>query len=111
MFELVTRLKNNGYRLGIISSIHRELLDWKIKKFDLNKYFEIIISSAYFGKQKPDHSIYYEALNQINVPAKQIIFVDDSKKNVEAANEIGIHGVLFQGDEGSEILENKLKDL
>ena len=44
---------------------------------------------------KPDKECYYALLNKYNLKAEECIFIDDTKVNVESANEIGIKGILF----------------
>jgi HAD superfamily hydrolase (TIGR01509 family) len=47
--------------------------------------------------RKPDAEIYLLALRQFGLEAADAIFVDDLVENVDAANDLGMTGILFQG--------------
>jgi epoxide hydrolase-like predicted phosphatase len=47
------------------------------------------------GLAKPDPEIYKLILNQMDVKPGKAIFVDDVAENIEAANQVGIHGIQF----------------
>ena len=49
------------------------------------------------GVRKPDAAAFAAALKAVDRKAEDVIFVDDSKANVEAAIELGIPSVRFQG--------------
>ena len=44
---------------------------------------------------KPDPKIYELLLSEYNLKADECIFIDDTLRNVEAAEKLGIHGVRF----------------
>ena len=60
------------------------------------KIFEEIIISAEVGMAKPDSSIFLHACDQIGVAASNAVFVDDMVENVDAAIDLGMHGILFE---------------
>ena len=45
---------------------------------------------------KPDPRIYDLALSRLEAQAPQSALVDDTPVNVEAANALGMHGILFE---------------
>ncbi len=61
--------------------------------------FDFSVFSAEIQLAKPDPKIYHWILDQLKVNPDEAIFVDDFEKNILAANEIGIHGILFQSTE------------
>jgi HAD superfamily hydrolase (TIGR01509 family) len=48
------------------------------------------------GTVKPDPAIYLHALEGLGLEP-EAVFVDDRRDNVDAADEVGLHGVLFTG--------------
>jgi HAD superfamily hydrolase (TIGR01509 family) len=48
------------------------------------------------GLRKPDKRVYLEATRQLKVDPTHCIFIDDRSKNVEAAVEVGMVGIVFQ---------------
>ena len=82
------------YKLGLISNAYpsmREALD----RLALNGYFQSIVISAEVGVRKPEPLIYQMALESLGVVAEDSIFVDDSERNVLAAQELGMTAFLI----------------
>jgi 2-haloacid dehalogenase len=44
---------------------------------------------------KPNPEIYYCILEMFKIDSSEAIFVDDAVENIQAANDIGIHGIQF----------------
>lgn len=55
-----------------------------------------VLVSSDLGVRKPDPQIYQRALEHFGAEAKNTFFTDDSAKNVEGANAVGIHGYLIE---------------
>ena len=96
MLNLIKTLKRNGYKLGVITNTYKEMLKWKIEKFELASYFQEIIASCDIGFEKPDKRIYQEALEKMGSKPHESIFIDDQMKNVEGAKKLNIHTIYFQ---------------
>ena len=82
-------------QVGLISNAWSGLRPWIIsQKFD--DAFDHMTISAEVGLGKPDERIYLYALDQFNIRPEEAIFVDDVPANIEAANALGMHGILFK---------------
>ena len=99
MEELVKGLKVKGYRVFGLSN-------WSVETFALVRpvypvldLMEDMVISGVERVMKPDHRIFELALDRFGVKASETVFIDDNPNNVKAANEVGIHGVLFQSKE------------
>lgn len=57
--------------------------------------FQYSIFSCEVGLAKPDPAIYNKILGLTEVEPAGAIFVDDVQVNIDAANDVGIHGVRF----------------
>lgn len=58
--------------------------------------------------KKPSPDIYAAALDMAGIGPGESIFIDDLEENVSAAQESGIHGILFEGALG---LEKRLREV
>jgi epoxide hydrolase-like predicted phosphatase len=105
--EIIKKLKANGYEVVVLSNtIEPHAAYHKLKKnFDL---FSFVFLSFEIGMRKPDRELYEYVLKQLNVHPEQCLFVDDSEKNVLAAEEVGMHAIHFKN---AEQLEAELKKL
>ncbi len=87
-------LKKDGYHIGLISNAaDDDNTQALIDKAKLRPYLEFIVSSAAFGKRKPDPSIFQLALDHFHVPPAEAVMVGD---NFEA-DIIGAHRAGMQG--------------
>lgn len=84
--EQCTALCSNAW-----SSFIRPLL----KKYDLEKLFDVIIISSEVHATKPDSRIFELTLAALEVGPAEALFVDDSPRNITAAAKIGVEGILF----------------
>jgi epoxide hydrolase-like predicted phosphatase len=57
--------------------------------------FDMAIFSCEVGLAKPDPAIYRLVLDRLGVCAEESIFVDDIKVNIQAAVDLGFHGIQF----------------
>ena len=83
------------YRTGVISNAWGDLRDY-IVKHQFDDAFDTLIISAEIGMMKPQPEVYQWALKQAQVEANEAAFVDDMPKNIEAANALGMHGIIFR---------------
>ncbi|XP_057757008.1 flavin mononucleotide hydrolase 1, chloroplatic [Arachis stenosperma] len=93
--HLLLSLKQNNYEMHAFTNypIWYQLIE---DKLELSKYLSWTFCSCTYGKRKPDTEFFMEALEHLKVDPANCIFVDDRKKNVEAAIEVGIKGVHFK---------------
>ena len=83
------------YDLAMLSNDAGKWSKYLRKKFGLDKYFTASVISGDVGVRKPSHEIYRLLLDAAGREAKDCVFIDDSVKNLEAAEECGLHTILF----------------
>ena len=66
--------------------------DWSI--------FDKVFASAVLGERKPDLAAYEKVVAETGIDPSTAVFVDDKIENVEAARSLGIHGIVFDKQEG-----------
>ena len=105
-FEYISKLKDKGYNLYILSNITRESYEYIENIIDIDKVFNGGVYSYQEKLIKPDKKIYELIVSRYNLNKDETVFFDDKQKNVDAACEYGIKGVLFRNLED---IENSLK--
>lgn len=86
-------LKSRGYRIGVVSNVSdEENMQVLIDKAGQRPYLEHIVSSAAFGKRKPDPGIFRAALRCFGTQPERAVMVGD---NLEA-DILGAHGAGMQ---------------
>lgn len=92
MIRLVQELKRQyGLKLIAVNNEGRELNDYRIHQFGLNGFIDAFVSSCYVHFRKPDADIFRLALDVAQVPAGQVVYIDDRKMFVEVAGSLGMH--------------------
>ena len=94
MISLIRQLKvKYGLKIVVVSNESRELNDHRIQKFKLNEFVDSFISSCYVCLRKPDADIFRLALYVSQVPAKQVVFIDNTQMFVQIAEGLGIRSI------------------
>lgn len=94
MVELVRQLKKRyGLKIAVVSNEGRELNAHRIQTFRLNEFVDFFISSSFVHFRKPDADIFRVALDIAQVPASQVLYIDDQPMFVSVAEGLGIRGI------------------
>lgn len=93
---LVRELKAKGYRVLALSNWSGETFPLAQPRYPILEEFEGIVISGAEGMIKPDPAIYRLLCARYDVLPERAAFLDDSLPNVEGAEAIGMHGILFQ---------------
>ena len=94
MYDLAYQLRDLGYTVGMLSNIDARLANL-INLFGLYDPFDPCLLSYELGVEKPDAKIYEILIHRLDLPAEEIVFIDDKIENVEAAKALGIDAILF----------------
>ncbi|MGP6173999.1 HAD family hydrolase [Corynebacterium sp. A21] len=95
MVELVLSRIGSGWRAGILSNIPAGLAERVREKFSWLAEFSAVTFSCDIGLVKPDQKAFHVALDAMGAKASDTIFFDDRPENVEAAERLGMKGVVF----------------
>ncbi|MEW6403432.1 MAG: HAD family phosphatase [Chloroflexota bacterium] len=99
LVELIRSLrKSRKYKTGLISNAWNDLRAL-IEREKIDDAFDTMIISAEVGVMKPDAKIFKIALDQLKVPAREAMFVDDFIENIEGCQKVGMKGLHFQNAE------------
>ena len=56
----------------------------------------VIVTSYYSRKAKPDLEIFNEIIKKLNVKAEECVYIDDLEKNIPPAIQLGMKTILFK---------------
>ncbi len=94
LLDLIRGLRPR-YKTALLSNAWPDTRDYLISN-NLESAFDAVVISAEVGLMKPDPAIFDLALKRLGVSADEAIFIDDTRANVEAAQKLGIHGIVFE---------------
>jgi HAD superfamily hydrolase (TIGR01509 family) len=95
-----TLQKLNRYKKGIITNTPKDCAYQIVKKFDIEQYFDAIVTSDEVSKGKPDPSIIFKACKILDVDPKTVVLVGDTKNDVKAgkAANCKVFGINIDAD-------------
>jgi epoxide hydrolase-like predicted phosphatase len=94
--DLIRRLKPT-YRLGLLSNTSEWHFEHAIKTVGVFPLFDAVTLSFEVKALKPAATIYQNMLAKLGVPAEECVYIDDIHENVEAAQSLGMHALLYTG--------------
>lgn len=84
------------YRIGLLTNMYPNMLDSiKTRKLLPEVEWDIVIDSSIALVCKPQKEIFDLARSEANVDHTEILFIDNTKKNIEAANKLGWKTFLY----------------
>lgn len=95
----ITELKELGYKVYFLSNWSEFLMNAKPGIMDFTKLCDGGIFSCDVHMVKPDPEIYKLLMKKYNLIPDECIFIDDMDRNIEAANVLGINGIVYEGYE------------
>ena len=105
---LKSLVDNPNYRVYALTNWSGETWPKAIAKFPWLEWFEGILVSGDEGMRKPFPEIYELILSRYNINREEAVFIDDSEKNIDGCEAVGIKGIHFTDADG---LEDRLKEL
>ena len=96
--EILRSIKDSKtHRLYALTNWSAETFPWALGQFEFLHWFEGIVVSGVEKTRKPFPDFYQILLDRYEVVPHQSIFIDDNLKNIEAARDLKIDGIHFQG--------------
>ena len=93
VISIIRQLKNEGWKVAILSNVNNEFLEEAIGNNGLKSLFDYILTSSVKKILKPDPLVYQWAIEKTGW--KNATLVDDTEDNVKAFMEFG-RGILFE---------------
>lgn len=104
-------LKDANYRLGVITALRRVELDKLLTKFDLNPYFEVVVTTDDVQNIRPSPEIINKAISLLNVQPREVVCVGDTVNDIIAAKNAGTYVIaVLTGAQTEEVLRSEQPD-
>jgi beta-phosphoglucomutase len=95
--DLITEIKENGYRLGL-ASVSKNAFT-VMDSLGLRSEFDIIVDAATIAKGKPDPEIFLTAAKLLNVDPSACIGIEDAAAGVDSIKDAGMFAVGVGSEE------------
>jgi 2-haloacid dehalogenase len=97
---VLAELKERGVRLLALTNWSQETFPVARQLYPFLQWFEGIVVSGEERLVKPDPRIYQRLLERYSVDPATALYIDDSARNVAAAEALGMHGWWFRDPAG-----------
>jgi HAD superfamily hydrolase (TIGR01509 family) len=97
LIDLFPKLHALGLKIGILSNATTQLRKW-LEDEGIAPLADAIIISGEIGYQKPHKEAFDILFKRLALAPGEVVFVDDSAKSLEKADEIGYIPILFKNN-------------
>ena len=91
LLDFIRMCRKQGMKTCIASTASRDNLYNMLKYFNIEQYFDIIISGEYVSKGKPNPEVYNKALELLGCESDEALVFEDSEVGCEAAENAEIN--------------------
>lgn len=102
LFEILSFLKDKGYKIALASSTGSESVFHHLKEKDIEKYFDAVVCGDMVANSKPQPDIYIKACEKLCESPADCYAVEDSRNGIISALSAGCKTImipdLWQGE-------------
>lgn len=98
----LTELKQRGYRIYLLSNYGKTSFEATSANMSFLPLVDGRVISYEVKKVKPEPEIYVALLEKYHLNPEECVFLDDRAENIEAAEKLGFHGIVFTSKEAAE---------
>lgn len=107
VIKLIKVLKKD-YKIILFSNFYAPILRKILNKYKATDLFDEIIISSEHRIKKPSREFFELLVQKSKAMKEEILFIDDTRQHVEAANNFGVKAILYKNPED---LINELRRL
>lgn len=89
MLRAVRRCREHGLRTALLTNNVVSMGGWE-GEVVLDELFDVVVESSKAGVRKPDRAAYELVLAELQVPADEVVFLDDLGVNLKPARALGM---------------------
>ncbi len=94
--DFIRELKDRKVPIYLLSNAPTYFAEWA-QRIDTLRLFDGIVFSAPLKMAKPEPAIYQYLFQTYDLKPEECFFIDDLEKNIRAAKEAGMDGIIFTG--------------
>jgi len=94
--EFLKMLKQRKKKVFLLTNAHYKVLDIKLKKTRIGRYFDSTVTSFEIGYPKEMQEFWEKTEKQLGFSKEQSLFIDDTKAVLRAAKKFGIKYILYK---------------
>ncbi len=108
--DFLKMLKAKDKKVFLVTDAHYKSIELKLKKTQIGKYFEKVLSCFDIGFPKESIKFWKEAEKRLGFDKKRTLFIDDTEKILKTAKQYGIRYLIFKARANSKNHPKKSKE-
>lgn len=89
LLESLERFKAAGFKLAVASSGAQKYIELVLNKFEINGYFDAVVTGDDVKVGKPHPEAYLIAAEKLRVGAQECLVLEDATKGIQSAKAAG----------------------
>jgi len=106
--EFLHLLKENGIRIGLVTSSDRNKVDRAFSLYNMESLFDTVVTSDRITRGKPDPMCYLLAASDLNVPPSDCLVFEDSFAGIQSGTAAGMRVIGLSTTNPAESLTDKV---
>jgi len=99
--ETLRHMKQEGFKLGVVTGKYREPVLEVLKHFHLDSLFEVVVTAYEVKSHKPSPNVVLEAARKLGVAASECVVVGDSPSDIESGRSAGASTIAVSREPSS----------
>lgn len=100
--------KTTHLKIVATSNEPREIMEYRINRFDLKSFIDIFVCSCFVGMRKPDKEFFKLALDLSFSKPEEVVYIDDRKELTDVGKSLGMHVICHDDLEKTKMLLDKV---
>lgn len=107
--EILRQIRDSKkYKLYALTNWSAQTFPWALQNFEFLHWFEGIVVSGVEKSRKPFPEFYQILFDRYKISPSAALFIDDSQRNIDGAQAVGLPGIRFQSPEQLKADLNKM---
>lgn len=107
--EYLEMLYNKDIKMCILTATSEYIATAVLKRYDLLKYFDFVLSTKTFGKEKHFPDVFLYAMEKLGANADNAVVFDDSLYCIKTAKSAGLYVAAVEDPTSSEVKDDILE--
>ncbi len=94
--EFLQMLRQQKKKVFLVTNAHYKVLQIKLKKTEIGKYFDAAVTSFEMGYAKEEIGFWEKVQKRLKFDKEKTLFIDDTEAVLKTAKEYGIKYILYK---------------
>jgi putative hydrolase of the HAD superfamily len=108
--DFLRMLKQHRKKVCLVTNAHYKVLDIKLKKTDIGRFFDSAVTSFEIGHPKEMIEFWEKVQARLGFDKEETLFIDDTKAVLRTAKKFGIRYILYKSLASSKAAKGRSRE-